>query len=106
MDEDFHPVAPVGSIPDGTGRAFEVDGVIVAVFRIGDSYHAIDDACPHAGAPLCDGAFEDGVVVCPWHAWRFDVRDGSWIDNPTSNLGVPCHEVKIDDGQVCVKLNE
>ena len=25
---------------------------------------------------------EDGKVMCPWHAWRFDVRDGTWCDNP------------------------
>lgn len=103
---DFHPVAPADSIPDGEGRSFEVDGVIVAVFRIGDAYHAIDDTCPHAGAPLCDGGFEEGVVTCPWHAWRFDVRDGSWVDNPTSKLGVASHETKVEGGQVHVKLAE
>ena len=75
-------VAQVGSIPEGTGRAFAVQGRIVAVFNDGGEYFAIDDLCPHMGASLAEGYLEDGVVACPWHAWRFRVCDGTWCDNP------------------------
>ena len=27
--------------------------------------------CPHQGAPLVDGYFERGALVCPWHGCRF-----------------------------------
>ena len=27
------------------------------------------------------GDLQDGVVTCPWHAWRFQVCDGTWCDN-------------------------
>ncbi len=34
------------------------------------------------GASLGDGWVEDGCVACPWHAWRFRLSDGAWLDNP------------------------
>ncbi len=33
--------------------------------------------CPHLGGPLDDAPVVDGVVTCPWHGYRFDVRTGA-----------------------------
>ena len=45
---------------------------------------------------------EEGNVTCPWHAWRFCVRDGKWADNP--RLSVDKFDVRVvgDDIQVAV----
>jgi nitrite reductase/ring-hydroxylating ferredoxin subunit len=80
-DARFFPVARVGDVPAGEGRTFEVAGRLVAVFFDGTSHHAMDDLCPHMGASLGSGPFVDGVVTCPWHAWRFRACDGAWCDN-------------------------
>jgi nitrite reductase/ring-hydroxylating ferredoxin subunit len=33
--------------------------------------------CPHFGGPLDDAPVDDrGIVTCPWHGYRFDVRTG------------------------------
>ena len=77
----FAAVARAGDIPAGEGRTFEVAGRLVAVFFDGRDYHAMDDLCPHMGASLGSGPFADGVVTCPWHAWRFRACDGAWCDN-------------------------
>lgn len=97
---EFVTVAKVGSIPEGRGATFTVDGRLVAVFHHEGNYYAIDDLCPHMGASLGAGAVDGGTVTCPWHAWRFDVRSGSWLDNP--RLKIDCFEVRIvgDDIQV------
>jgi nitrite reductase (NADH) small subunit/3-phenylpropionate/trans-cinnamate dioxygenase ferredoxin subunit len=102
--DNFETVAHVGEIPQGEGRAFKVNGRLVAVFLLEDGYHAINDACPHMGASLASGYVEDGAVTCPWHAWRFGVRDGLWLDNPRSALKTPCFPVRVegDEIQVCV----
>ena len=49
---EFQKVARVGDIPEGEGRAFPVDGTMVAVFNTGGEYTAINDTCPHMGASL------------------------------------------------------
>jgi nitrite reductase/ring-hydroxylating ferredoxin subunit len=75
-------VAQVGAVAQGTGRAFAIQGQVIALFNEGGRYFAIDDVCPHMGASLAEGYVEDGVVACPWHAWRFRICDGTWCDNP------------------------
>jgi nitrite reductase (NADH) small subunit/3-phenylpropionate/trans-cinnamate dioxygenase ferredoxin subunit len=99
---EFVTVAKVGEIPDGSGVAYEVNGRIVGVFNEGGQYHAIDDLCPHMGASLCEGHFEDGVVACAWHAWRFRVSDGTWCDNPRVKIDSFDVRVEGDEIQVCV----
>lgn len=102
---DFETVARVGDIPLGEGRAFPVNGKMVAVFHRDSGYSAINDFCPHMGASLATGHLEDNAVTCPWHAWRFCVDDGLWLDNPKSEIRTNSYEVRVtDDGdiQVCV----
>lgn len=79
---EFITVARVGEIPEGQGHAFNVGDRLIAIFNDGGTYFAIDDFCPHMGASLAGGYLEDGAVACPWHAWRFSIHDGSWLDNP------------------------
>ena len=85
QDADFVTVAKVGAIPDGEGASFQVGDRLVAVFNYQGQYLAIDDLCPHMGASLGAGYLdEEGVVTCPWHAWRFNVCNGKWADNPAA----------------------
>jgi nitrite reductase (NADH) small subunit/3-phenylpropionate/trans-cinnamate dioxygenase ferredoxin subunit len=101
-DKQFVTVARAGAIPEGRGATFNVNGRLVAVFFERGEYHAIDDLCPHMGASLGSGEVVDGVVTCPWHAWRFCVRDGTWCDN--RKIKVPAFEVRLagDEIQVAV----
>lgn len=98
----FTPVARAGDIPVGTGRVYEVAGRLVAVFFDGEHYSAIDDLCPHMGASLGSGPMVDGVVTCPWHAWRFRLCDGAWCDNP--KLKVDVFDVRVAAGMVEVRV--
>ena len=47
---------------------------------------------------------EEGIVSCPWHAWRFCIRDGKWADNP--RLGVDTFEVRVRGDEIQVRPNE
>ena len=98
----WHTVARVGSIPPGKGETFTVGDRLVAVFNDNGAYRAIDDLCPHMGASLGAGRLEEGVVTCPWHAWRFRVSDGTWCDNP--RLGVDTFEVRVRGEEIQISL--
>ncbi len=99
---DFQTVAQVGDIPDGEGRAYCVGGKLVAVFNVGGEYSAINDVCPHMGASLAAGYVEDNAVTCPWHAWRFCVKDGTWLDNPKSKVRTESFALRIVDQEIQV----
>lgn len=100
---EYITVAKVGAIPEGQGGTFAIGDKLVAVFNRDGTYYAIDDLCPHMGASLGAGQMdEEGAVTCPWHAWRFDVCDGTWRDNP--RLKVPSYPVRIEGDEIQVQL--
>lgn len=101
---DFHTVARVGEIPEGEGRSCEVAGRMIAVFHVGGKYTAIYDTCPHMGASLASGYVENGGVMCPWHAWRFCISTGVWLDNPRSTLRQQVFETRIVGDEIQVQL--
>ena len=96
-----HSVAKVSEIPPGESRVFTLGRKEIAVFNVNGTFHAIDDCCPHAGASLAGGHVEEGVVTCPWHAWRFRLSDGAWADNPKVKTG--CYAVTVVDDMIRVE---
>jgi nitrite reductase (NADH) small subunit/3-phenylpropionate/trans-cinnamate dioxygenase ferredoxin subunit len=101
---EFHPVCRVGDIAEGEATAVQVGNKVIAIFCQQGQFHAIDDMCPHMGASLAGGYVENGVVTCPWHAWRFRVTDGTWADNPRIKIGSYPVRVQGDEIQVQVEL--
>jgi nitrite reductase (NADH) small subunit/3-phenylpropionate/trans-cinnamate dioxygenase ferredoxin subunit len=99
---DFETVGKVSDFVEGLGQAFAVGGRMVAVFKRGDQFFAIDDFCPHQGASLAGGYVEDDTVTCPWHAWRFCIRDGTWLDN--KRVKVDAFEVRVVGEDVQVRV--
>jgi nitrite reductase (NADH) small subunit len=99
---EFVTVAKVGAIPEGEGASFQVGKRLIAVFNHGGKYQAIDDLCPHMGASLGAGYLdEEGVVSCPWHAWRFNTCTGKWADNP--RLAIDTFEVRVVGDEIQVR---
>jgi len=101
MSEFVRAIA-VADLPPGQATEVTVEGEQVALFNVGGTFHALVNRCPHRGGPLGQG-FLDGVEVsCPWHNWTFDVSTGENV--VSAEMKVPRHEVKVEDGQVFVKV--
>lgn len=99
---EFVKVAELGDVPTDTGLVVEVGREEIALFRLGDEVFAIDNMCPHMGAPIGGGWLEGEVVVCPFHAWEVNVRTGQVVFYPTMcTKTFPC---KVEDGAVWVEV--
>ncbi|MBY0231801.1 MAG: Rieske (2Fe-2S) protein [Gemmataceae bacterium] len=101
---EFRSVCKLGEVPDGEGKTVSVGGRLVAVFNCGGEVKAIDDTCPHMGVSLAGGHVEDGIVTCPWHAWRFRLEDGAWADNPRIKIG--SYPARVVEGEVQVAVED
>ena len=77
---------------------------MVGIYLLDGEYFAMNDFCPHMGASLASGYVEDHAVSCPWHAWRFSVKDGTWLDNP--KIKTDCYPVRVEAGMIEVQIHD
>ena len=90
-------------LPVGLGRAFEIDGMPLAVFRTrAGRIFAVDGICPHKGASLADGMLAGESVVCPYHAFRFDSDTGECDQAGTCEIAT--YPVEVTDDGVFVTI--
>jgi NAD(P)H-dependent nitrite reductase small subunit len=99
-DRDYHKVASIHEIPPGSGKRFEIGDREIAVYHFNGEFYAINDLCPHRGAPLSEGFLEAGKVFCPWHCFDFNLRTGECTTVPS--LSVQAYEVKIEGEDIFV----
>ncbi len=80
---DFVRVAAVEQVPRGAGKVVYFCGREVAIYNVAGRFFAVDNLCPHRQAALSTGTLSpQGVVTCPWHGARFDVRTGKGLPGP------------------------
>jgi nitrite reductase/ring-hydroxylating ferredoxin subunit len=93
----------------------------IGVFRHGGRFHAFSNRCLHQGGPVCEGivigkvrtllspdqrdlgrrfARDEEHLVCPWHAWEFDLATGECAAD--RRLRLRKFEVKVDGERVFV----
>ncbi len=79
--------------------------VSVGVYNIEGELYALEDRCSHDDGPLAEGDWEpdEGVVVCPRHGARFDIRSGRALTLPAFQP-VDTFPVRIEDGLVKVTV--
>ena len=95
-------VAAIEDVPVGQGRVVEAEGKDLALFNVDGAFYAIDNACVHRGGPLGEGDLEGKIVLCPWHAWRWDVTTGANANNPAVKMA--CFPVTVENGALFVEL--
>lgn len=98
-------VAKLADLEPDQGTTIQVKGRLIALFLLDGQVQAIDDCCPHMGASLATGYVCDGVVMCPWHAWRFRISDGLWVDAPSSGTKVKTYAVKVEGEDVLLDVD-
>lgn len=77
-------------------------GLPVLLIRLGGKVFALENRCAHLGCPLTSGKLDGYTLQCPCHDWRFDVRDGRFLDAP--ELGVKTYAAEITEGKVFVRI--
>ena len=87
----------------GAVRRTEIFGTKIALYKVDDAVFATPDSCPHAAGPLSDGVLEGSVISCPFHAFEFDVRDGTCVSGQPFELDVL--GVKVKDERVLVEVS-
>ena len=96
-------LASIDDITEGQGREFHVGDRYIALFRHQGQFYAMEDVCPHAGAPLTNGPLSRGTVTCMLHGWRFNLHNGVCVNLPNAPA-VPTFPVTVHGYDVYVTL--
>ncbi|HKQ68318.1 MAG TPA: Rieske 2Fe-2S domain-containing protein [Polyangiaceae bacterium] len=98
-------LGPVDAIPKGEGRTFDTGHRKIAVFRTRDGLVFASQAeCPHRNGPLADGLLGGHTVICPLHAWKFDLSTGQALNGDCS---LKTYAARLTQaGQIVVELGE
>jgi len=88
----------------GKSAIIEVGEKEIALFNYKGDYYAIDNICPHRGAPLGEGRIEEGILICPNHEWRFELKSGWCPQNP--ELSTEVYPIKVHEGKIYVRLEK
>jgi nitrite reductase (NADH) small subunit len=94
----FMTIARVEEIEDGQALVVQLGTEEIAVFNIGGVIHAVENCCPHMGGPLAEGIVQGHSVICPWHAWSFDLKDGACETVPGADIRR--YEVRVLNGEI------
>jgi nitrite reductase/ring-hydroxylating ferredoxin subunit len=102
---EFVPLCPVSTLHQGEGKHVRPPtgrwrNKAMAVFQENDNYYVMNFICPHSGGPMSAGTIKDGVVECPWHAWRFHADTGLSLEEDGHDIEV--YECKVEDGHLLV----
>ncbi len=95
-----------GDLAPGEARRFDVEGLRIAVVRIGDDYYAIGDRCSHEDYSLAEGEVwaDECELECPRHGSTFDLRTGAACSLPATKP-VPVYAVAVHGDDVTVALS-
>ena len=99
----FTKIAAAGEIAVGSAKQVTIDGRTLAVFNVAGTYYAIDDTCPHRGAPLSEGQVNGTEVTCPWHGAGFDLATGRHLCPPAPH-DVRAYKVQVVGDDVLVEM--
>ncbi|HEX8734526.1 MAG TPA: Rieske 2Fe-2S domain-containing protein [Pyrinomonadaceae bacterium] len=92
-------VGRIEAVPAGRGATVQLKGGgELALFNVGGKFYAIENFCPHKGAPLADSRLYGNVVECDLHGWRFDVTNGECFTK--KNCAIETYEVVVEDGWI------
>jgi nitrite reductase/ring-hydroxylating ferredoxin subunit/multimeric flavodoxin WrbA len=105
MENNFQYVCDAEQVPAGQSRAFSITGahdsrIEIALFNIGGTFYATSNVCIHQGGPLSKGATEGDIVTCPWHGWKYSVKDGK--SPHEGGDSVSSYPVQVSEGKVYV----
>ena len=94
-------VAMLADMAEDRPQRIEVGVTPIVLVRHRGEVHAFGAECPHAKAPLDQGAVCNGRLVCPWHKAAFSLDDGALLEPPALDPLVR-YTVRVKDGAVMV----
>ena len=97
-------VARVGDLREGQAKVVDAGGTAVALILAHGTYRAFSNVCRHRAGPIGEGHVDlkEGVVICPFHGWQYDLETAKARLNPLAKLDI--YRVEVVGNEIRVSL--
>ena len=100
----FVTVGKPDDVPEGTVRAFDAQGVPIAVARVEGTFYAFSDICTHRRCNLANGGELEGTeIFCECHGSGFSMVTGEVVAAPATEP-IPVYGVRDHEGELQVEV--
>ncbi|MEV0850233.1 Rieske (2Fe-2S) protein [Streptomyces sp. NPDC049954] len=89
-------LGPTSEIPEGGGKIFTDEKVVVTQPRKGE-FKAFTSTCTHAGCQV--GSVSGGTINCPCHGSKFSIEDGS-VKAPPASSALEEQKIEVKGGSI------
>jgi 3-phenylpropionate/trans-cinnamate dioxygenase ferredoxin subunit len=107
----FVKLAQTADVAPGTSRKVEQEGEAILIANVGGTLCAISGTCTHMGADLSKGTLREGIVTCPRHGAKFDLKTGANVGDAKFLMrkvkvnDVRSYPVKVEGNDVLVGMD-
>jgi nitrite reductase/ring-hydroxylating ferredoxin subunit len=95
-------VAEIEELKPGKRKVVSVNGTEIVIFNLDGEFYAINNKCPHADFSLGYGLVYGEEIICPGHAWTFNLTTGECITKKSQP--VKTYNVVIEGKDIKIKL--
>lgn len=95
-------VARLDEVPAMGKKLIQIAGQEILLVNLKGTIYAVENECPHQGAPMSGALLKDTYLSCPRHGYRFELKDGSCKEHPECQLKT--WPVRVEDNEIIVDL--
>ena len=89
------------TLKPGEKKVVKAGDTEVLLIQLANTLVAVQPKCPHAGAPLEQGAICNDRLVCPWHMGTFALPSGDLLEPPPLH-GLDTYAVRVEGADVLI----
>lgn len=90
-------VAKISEVPNFGKKIVTVSDQEIVLVNFKGVIYAVENECPHQGAPMNAAIVKDEHISCPRHGYQFSLKDGSCKEHPEFKLRTFRVELSGDD---------
>jgi nitrite reductase/ring-hydroxylating ferredoxin subunit len=99
----FIRICSANDVPEGSAKAFRLNGNLVAVYHSEGKFYVTEDTCSHEQEHLSEGWLDGEVIECPRHGAQFSLKTGEALSLPATEP-IAVFEVKVEGEDVLVAV--
>ena len=92
------------TLKPGEKKVVKAGETEILLIQLADTLVAVQPKCPHAGAPLEQGAICNNRLVCPWHMGTFALPTGDLLEPPPLK-GLDTYAVRVESQDIFINTD-